>query len=126
MPLIPIVAKQLSCVDWLPDSAENICLIGGTVRAIARLHKELYGRQHELQGYNFEAMDIKRMLNTLLKLENEGAKLLISVAPDRIHTIIPGLIGFSQIIKLSRCKTLTVSRSGVREGFIKELFRKNS
>jgi|GEM_PF-4863283 exopolyphosphatase/pppGpp-phosphohydrolase len=58
--------------------------------------------------------------------EKEGAKLLISVAPDRIHTIIPGLIGFSQIIKLSRCKTLTVSRSGVREGFIKELFRKNS
>jgi exopolyphosphatase/guanosine-5'-triphosphate,3'-diphosphate pyrophosphatase len=115
------VLKELSCVDWLPESAAHICLIGGTVRAITRLHKELFGREREqLQGYTFPAEDIPALVEMLKTSGNEGIKMLTRVAPERIHTIMPGLTAFSQIITVTGCKTVSISRSGVREGYLRE------
>jgi exopolyphosphatase/guanosine-5'-triphosphate,3'-diphosphate pyrophosphatase len=115
------VGKQLSCVDWLPDSAAHICLIGGTIRAITRLHKELYGREYEdMQGYTFKARDIPVLLDRVTGMGDEGIRLLTRVVPERIHTIIPGLVEFSQLVGIIGCDTVSISRSGVREGYLKE------
>jgi exopolyphosphatase/guanosine-5'-triphosphate,3'-diphosphate pyrophosphatase len=118
------VSKQLSCVDWLPGSAGHICMIGGTVRAIARLHRELYGRENDdLQGYNFKAREMADLFKRINSMGNDGLKFLIRVSPERIHTIMPGLVTFSQMIKIIGCKTVSISRSGVREGYLKEYLR---
>ncbi|HEY5585334.1 MAG TPA: hypothetical protein VIK78_12710 [Ruminiclostridium sp.] len=115
------VAKQLVDIEWLPNSCNNVCLIGGTARAIARLHQELFSRQKEnLQGYTFDTKDIKLLINAVDPSENGGIKLMIRVSPERLHTIIPGLIAFSKILKLSGCKTITISKNGVREGYLEE------
>jgi exopolyphosphatase/guanosine-5'-triphosphate,3'-diphosphate pyrophosphatase len=115
------VKLQLSSAEWLPNSADHICLIGGTVRAIARLHRELYGRENDdLQGYSFGARDISEMLDRVQRMGSDGVKLLTRVAPERIHTIMPGLISYTQLIKVIGCQTASISRSGVREGYLRE------
>ena len=115
------VKLQLSSAEWLPHSAEHICMIGGTVRAIARLHRELYGRESDdLQGYCFKARDICNMLDRLISMGNDGVRLLTRVTPERIHTIMPGLVSYTQLIKVIGCKTASISRSGVREGYLRE------
>ena len=119
------VKKQIINIEWLPDSCDKVCLIGGTARAIARLHQELFSRQSEnLQGYTFDAKDIKLLLDTIIPTERDGIKILTRICPERVHTLIPGLIAFSKILKLSGCKTITISKNGVREGYLGEYFLK--
>ena len=113
--------KQFAFVDWLPESAEHLLLIGGTGRAIARLHRELYGREEEaLQGYTFNTEDYAKLLTFVAEEKKRAIRGILRVSPERIHTIVPGLIVFSQLVELAGCKTASVSRTGVREGYLKE------
>ena len=114
------VKKQLGTAAWIGEETETIFGIGGTVRAIAHLHKEIYHRDDEVEGYTFDANDIKDMCNLIEKQGVDGIKLLIRVIPERIHTVIPGMIAFQAIIKTCKCKTFVVSRFGAREGYLKE------
>lgn len=115
------VVKQLSDIAWLPNSCSKVCLVGGTARAIARIHQEIFLRQKEnLQGYTFDAKDIKLLFDAIELSKNDGIKFITRVSPERLHTIIPGLIAFSKIIKLSGCDTITISKNGVREGYLGE------
>ena len=114
------VRKQLSTVEWLGPSG-HACLIGGTARAIARLHRELNGREQEnLQGYCFDAEDFDRMLGYLAAERKVGVHDIVRVAPERAHTILPGLTVFSELVRFGECATVSISRSGVREGYIRE------
>ena len=114
------VRKQLGCVEWLPDCAGHACLIGGTARAAARLHREIYAREHEpLQGYTFDARDFRGMLGQIENMGRTGGRLLTRSVPERIHTILPGLIELAQIVKTAGCRTVSISRSGVREGYLR-------
>lgn len=115
------IENQLENLEWLPGSGENLCVIGGTARAAARIHQELFEHRHsELQGYSFPAGEMKKTLRMLTALDKKGIRVITRVAPERLHTIMPGLCAFSRIIKFSGCKTVTVSRNGVREGYLNE------
>lgn len=115
------VKKELGAIEWLKGCADDLCLIGGTSRAIARLHQEMYSREQEpLQGYRFDAADIGAILNRIDELGDTGIKMIARQTPERLHTIIPGMLGFIRIIKISGAKTVTLSRNGVREGYLQE------
>lgn len=113
------VAKQLDSVEWLVNDFSDACIIGGTARSIARLHQEVFVRQREeLQGYTFDAKDIRMLFDFIEQSKNERVKLITRISPERIHTIIPGLTAFLEIIKRAGCNTITISRYGVREGYL--------
>lgn len=115
------IDKQTDCVEWLPGCARYICLIEGTGRAIARLHQEIYGRGNEnLQGYTFRAKEIEKIFNLLKDGGKAGIRLLTKITPERVHTVIPGLAAYSRIMAITGCETVSISRSGVREGYLKE------
>ena len=121
------VQNQLINIGWIPNSCDKVCLIGGTARAIARLHKDLFSRNKEkLQGYTFDSTDIKLLVDAMNPSEKDGIKMLTRISPERIHTIIPGLIAFSEILNLSGCKTITISKHGVREGYLGEYVLNNA
>lgn len=115
------VKSQFDSIEWLPGCSDTICMIGGTARAIARAHREISGRQREsLQGYSFDAGDIALLYKKIKDMGDKGIRLVMRVAPERIHTIIPGMIAFARIIKTAGCKTAVVTRNGVREGYLRE------
>lgn len=120
------VKKQFAFVDWLPESAEHLLLIGGTARAIARLHRELNAREEDsLQGYTFDTEDYPKLLYYATHKKKSAIRSILRVSPERIHTIVPGLIAFTLLAETVGCKTASISRTGVREGYLKEYVLKN-
>lgn len=114
------VDRQLECVEWLKSVGGHICLIGGTGRAITRLHRDVHGRGIEpLQGYMFDAADIAALLQWVLSHPKAGVRSILRVEPERVHTILPGMAALSRLVSYAGVCTVSLSRSGVREGYIK-------
>jgi exopolyphosphatase/guanosine-5'-triphosphate,3'-diphosphate pyrophosphatase len=44
--------------------------------------------------------------------------MLAKHCPDRINTIVPGILILDSIAKLTEAKKLTISRFSVREGYL--------
>lgn len=119
--LSEFIQKQLSPIEWLADSAEHIILIGGTARAVARLHQHFHKTEEQnLQGYAFPAEDIVKLLQYFKENKKDFIRSTLKVAPERIHTVLPGLMTFYEILELTGCKTISLSRTGVREGYLQQ------
>ena len=58
--------------------------------------------------------------SALKKLEKDAKKYLLRIVPERIHTMIPGLMILEGVIECFGCKRIEISRYGVREGYLFE------
>ena len=74
--------------------------VGGTARAVLKLARQRF--------------DLG---------EREAAGLILKTAPDRIHTLVPGLMVLVHIIKAFHADELVVSRYGVREGYLCQMLQ---
>ncbi len=98
-----------------------ICGVGGTVRAALKLDKLFFGtpeKENVLQvshiGYIINAMVQKENKDKFLK----NMSLLMDVVPERIRTILPGMIILYAVAKRFKCEAVVVAHTGVREGFM--------
>ena len=99
----------------MPDT-DTLTLVGGS----ARVALALYNRDHGAAGDEFPSAYIKE------KLKEDSEKLqsdILHIAPDRIHTMIPGMLIIREIARLTGCEKIKVSPWGVREGFIRHILR---
>lgn len=93
--------------------------IGGTFKGASALYNVMFN-----QPASNNRMDTKRlrmMIGTFLNdngMTQEMAVMLMRTVPDRIYTIIPGLIIADVLACRFQSKSITYSDSGVREGFI--------
>ena len=105
-----------------------MCGVGGTVRAALKLDQLLFGKsaaENLLQvshvGYIIKAMEQRENREKFIK--NMG--LLLDVVPDRIRTILPGMIILYAVAKRFKCESILVAQTGVREGFMYNYVLKN-
>lgn len=118
--------RQLECLGWLQSIGGHACLIGGTARAVVRLHQDVNGRASEsMQGYMMEASDIDDLMEWVLSRPKLGMRRILRVDPDRVHTILPGMTALSCLIRYAGVRTVSLSRSGVREGYIRSTMLKD-
>ncbi|MFA9379702.1 MAG: hypothetical protein ACERKO_01460 [Acetanaerobacterium sp.] len=124
--ILEFVQRQLEPIEWLPESGEHVILIGGTGRAIARLHRGQNAREEEnLHGYTFDAEDFDRLLYYIRHNKKSAIRSIFRVVPERIHTIVPGLITLSALCKTAGVTSVSISRTGVREGYLTEYVAKD-
>ncbi len=98
---------------------ENVYLIGGTGRAIAKLHIALtYAEEKNTDGYAFPAADIAKIREFAEKDIAAGAPYLRKNLSDRLTTIMPGILAYEEIFAFLGTKNATVCASGVREGYL--------
>jgi exopolyphosphatase/guanosine-5'-triphosphate,3'-diphosphate pyrophosphatase len=98
---------------------ENVYLIGGTGRALARLHAELSGGDGKnLDGYTFSGEDIARIREFAEADIAAGAPFIRKALSDRVSTIMPGILAYEQIFAFLGTQRATVCSSGVREGYL--------
>jgi exopolyphosphatase/guanosine-5'-triphosphate,3'-diphosphate pyrophosphatase len=115
------VKRHINEVLWLKNCTENICAIGGTARAIARLHMEYFKIMPQSgKDYKYNSGDFIKLQAFIEQNPDVAKDMIIKTAPERIHTILPGMVGFSSIIKCARSKSITVSYNGVREGYLNQ------
>jgi Exopolyphosphatase len=116
------VNAYLDGVAWVGQTGCGaLCTVGGTARAVARLHKEIFPPDKNLGDYDYAypAQDMDALLSVLADKEKHY-KLIMKLCPDRIHTITPGFLALRAIVKRAGATRIALSRFGVREGYLIE------
>ena len=94
---------------------KKVCGVGGTMRLVNRIVANYYG---EDTGDIINVKRLKKIYKKLLQKDMQLIKLILRLAPERIHTIIPGMIILIQLCDKLDVKAILVSNSGVREGYL--------
>ncbi len=111
--------NTLAANESFRGKGENIYLIGGTGRAIAKLHALMNGvNVKNFDGYTFSAPDIEKIRAFAENDVKNGAHVIRKVLADRMATIMPGILAYQQIFGFLGSKVATVCSSGVREGYL--------
>ena len=117
-----IRATVTAILDSAPEvralRAQHMIGMGGVLSSTSRMHALLYP---EAQTRLIDARHLPAMIDLFSAgqplSENDTAVLLRS-APDRLHTIIPGMVIAHTLAETFASEDILYSDSGVREGYI--------
>ena len=91
--------------------------VGGTARAALNFYKDYYKLKDDERS--MEAKKFDQLVNDLIKKsDKKKMRMILDIKPDRIHTLLPGMIILNEIAKFFNIKTINVSQTGVREGYV--------
>ncbi|MEX2238123.1 MAG: Ppx/GppA phosphatase family protein [Dehalococcoidia bacterium] len=110
----------------LVESAPKVRLpavfVGGTARALAKLHQRSYGYAWPWpHGYAFSLAQLGRLRKRLSELDLDERRRLPGMNADRADTILPGAIALERLCIANSIDRLVVSGEGVRHGVLYEL-----
>ena len=115
-----------AAVTAILDSAPEVCVLraqhmigmGGVLSSASRMHALLYP---EAQTRLIDARHLPAMIglfSTGQTLSEADTAVLLRSAPDRLHTIIPGMVIAHTLAEIFAAEDILYSDSGVREGYI--------
>ena len=110
--------KQLEALSFPSNLSQPpiICSIGGTARTILKIYNAWHhGAPLNLQ-YSCTFFD--ECFDMLQNNPSHLKKSILRMAPERIHTLLPGMAIFDTAARFFHCPAVTTSRCGVREGFL--------
>ena len=103
-------------------AGRDIYAIGGTWRAIARLHMRHVGYPlNVLHDYAMPATEVIDFCRMVLRVDPESLPAISSVAVDRRPLLAYGALVLEHLMKETRATRLVLSASGVREGMLHAL-----
>ncbi|MGM9663045.1 MAG: hypothetical protein ACI3WR_08160 [Oscillospiraceae bacterium] len=100
----------------IPPRAHLVCA-GGTARASLRLCRRLFGLPESCP--TFTRAQLETLAERLCKSDKAAADLLLRYEPERIHTMVPGVMILRYLAERWEVSDITVSRFGVREGYLR-------
>ena len=65
-----------------------------------------------------EPKELEAISSVLLARERTARDLILKACPDRIHTILPGILLMGMVCQFLGSKNIYVSQFGVREGYL--------
>lgn len=89
--------------------------VGGTARAALKLYNGIYRLDKNNKVFSAD------FLKNILRLKWDEQKLMkqiLKTAPERIHTLIPGIAVLSAAAEYFGAEKIEISSSGVREGYL--------
>ncbi len=96
---------------------EALCGVGGSARATLRMYNHFYSMDPNNMVMDFKKL--KELLHYLIDMEpKQKMDLILKVKADRIHTLLPGMSILYEIAKYFSVPQISVSNSGVREGYV--------
>ncbi len=101
--------------DAMGFSAQPMCGVGGTARGALALYRGMAGEPPE-GGY--ETQFFARVLRQAQDNPKKLTRRILKIAPERIHTILPGITLLSAAAELYGSRTVVTSPYGVREGYL--------
>ena len=98
-----------------------ICGVGGTCRAANKLNIDMF--RLPLENSNIKFPNLKRMIRILQNKEEDVVAIdtldiLLRVVPDRVRTLLPGMIVLETVAKHFGAESIEVTNAGVRDGFL--------
>lgn len=109
--------SKLSCkIISKQKLGKNLIGVGGTIRAVLKLVNNYYHLDAE------NRIITKEQLDEIFELAQSKKKtmqtLILKICPERIHTIIPGMVIIRTMVHKISCDKIVVSKYGVREGYL--------
>lgn len=111
-----VVREQIQANTATPGPAAHICGVGGAVRAACKAANQFFDRSADC--HTLTCGEVKLLLKSVKKPERTALHTLLKAAPDRIHTIIPGLLVLDEVCRAVQAQDVTASAFGVREGYL--------
>ena len=112
-------AVEIFCCKLPPMHDVVACGLGGTFKSACALYQKMYSTQEDdtrMEQSRFREMIAHYVSDTPPK-EEDAVRLMLA-APDRIHTLLPGLILADELTAELNCTEVVYSDSGVREGYL--------
>lgn len=99
---------------------EHMIGIGGTIRAVKKMNDYRF-EVAPADANDVISIEHLKMLSDECKAEERQLlKKILRTSPDRVHTLIPGMIILTTICDFYGVKEIEVSGFGVREGYLSE------
>ncbi len=98
--------------DYAP---QPMCGVGGTARGALALYRGIVGEPPR-EGY--ETQFFARVLRLASESPKKLTRRILKIAPERIHTMLPGITLLSAAADLYGSRTVITSPYGVREGYL--------
>ena len=116
------VRQALEEIEWevRKGDCELACGIGGTMRMELQLAQELLGVSKDKR--TFTAEDADKLWEIAASPDPAKSKQAYRILPDRMFSMVPGMILVQEIAKRFGSRSFYVSQAGVREGYLIDRF----
>ncbi|MCL2492066.1 MAG: phosphatase [Coriobacteriia bacterium] len=104
--------------EWttVPPHEEVIVVIGGTGRAALKLYNAHFGIDHT--NNTMEVDQLRALIKTFKPRKKESIVRLVRHAPERLHSLLPGMVILQTIAGVVSAHKIVISNWGVREGYL--------
>lgn len=110
-----VITEQLNTISW-KEEQPLLLGIGGTLRAARKLTRTLFD-VYEKGGY-FPSEHINDLLFLLNHERSHIFQVVNQVVPERVLTIIPGLMILKSVVDFFGSKRIQVSKSSIADGYL--------
>ena len=94
----------------------QIAAVGGSARAALKLARTVFQLPQTCRTVT--AVQLDEVFALLRSDQRTAADLILKAAPERLHTLIPGLMILRHVVRTCQANEVIVSRYGVREGYL--------
>lgn len=94
----------------------QIAAVGGSARAALKLARTVFQLPQTCRTVT--AVQLDEVFALLRSDQRTVADLILKAAPERLHTLIPGLMILRHVVRTFEANEVIVSRYGVREGYL--------
>ena len=100
----------------ISSCGSSLACVGGTARAVLKLGRRRYHLPDSCRTLSTEQLE--SLYDDLCRGDRRAAELILKIAPERIHTLLPGMSILCFIAQNTKVSQMIVSKYGVREGFL--------
>ncbi len=117
--IINIQTKIMRVFEKVPFQEKrykNVCGVGGTARAVMKIANRYF--EKPTGNKLITKKELEEISTVLLARDRTARDLILKACPDRIHTILPGILLMGMVCQFLDSKNIYVSQFGVREGYL--------
>lgn len=113
------IQDHLDRLNWLEGMrVETIIGIGGTARAIMKLHQARYEINTSIYDMTLSANLVHNYATLNKRNRDSELALIVGAIPDRLTTVIPGALILDELMRRVDAQAFLLSAYGVREGYL--------
>lgn len=112
------VCAELDKLSFICGEYPRIYGVGGTIRATAKLANALFDLSNDNHEISYD--NLKDILRLFRESKRIALDSILRVAPERVHTLVPGMTILKTVMKRFSGDLVLVSGYGVREGYLYE------
>jgi len=113
------ILQAINGLSWLKNcSIDAAWAMGGSARAMCRIHRALYHPDASLDDYSLETTQMAPLIQKLCAMQLNGIRLADQYCPGRVFTLIPGIVILREVLAFAGAQRLRLASAGVREGYL--------